>query len=287
MKRILFLNRYDEQSPSIFKYALKIAELLDAIVLLAHVYKGASIPMIGDGIKEFQVREEISKSLERNNRQRELEKLTEFVDEHRPDKYSNILLEYHVANGIPKYEILELIKNQKVDLITMGMKSPNKFWEAIHGDLAPKMIDLANCPILLVPPNAKSFGLKKIAYAVDLVNPDLISIKILFDWVIIFKGELHLVHKKDELLKMNDTSDKMKQLIHNISGPLPPSNIHYHILNGNTSESIIDFLEKTQANIIGMTTEHRGFWKQLFDPSLTKEIAQKAGIPVLVFKKKQ
>jgi nucleotide-binding universal stress UspA family protein len=63
---------------------------------------------------------------------------------------SGVPLSTHVVAGHPVRDIVELAKELKVDLLIIGAKGHSLIYDRLIGSRADRIVQLANCPVLVV-----------------------------------------------------------------------------------------------------------------------------------------
>jgi len=73
-----------------------------------------------------------------------LRRAREMAEEHR------VKLDTHVIAGHPVRDIVELAKKLKVDLLVIGATGHSAIYERLIGSRADRIVQLAQCPVLVV-----------------------------------------------------------------------------------------------------------------------------------------
>jgi nucleotide-binding universal stress UspA family protein len=104
----------------------------------------------------------------------------------------------------------------------------------------------------------------------------------LLKWVGVFDAELHFVHvtskgeyiDSEQYANMAEISDLADRY----------ENVKFKILyDTDVLEELEDYVEEENIDILVMVTHRYSFFKRLFQPSLTKEMAFEAEMPLLVY----
>ncbi len=265
MKNILFLTAYSEHSKDIFRYALKLAQEFGAGITLCHIYNDL-----------FSTNQEVEHRIQ-------LEKLKSFARENTSLLKQMVPLTFKVKSGDLLNEILEIEQTLPADLIVMGMKR-NIENDRVFGRLSLKVLKESNTPVLLIPPDSKMEEIEKIIYATYLSSADdEKAIHSLIGWSKAFDASINVLNicnkHQSEKAKL-----KLAELQNNISKAKPNLPIQYQLEEGNTTQMIEKYSTLTQADLLVLSTHRSGLWAQLFEPSVTEQIANETLIPLLVLK---
>ena len=109
------------------------------------------------------------------------------------------------------------------------------------------------------------------------------SIQYMLEWVLAFDVHLNVIHvtlSYSDQIPSEKELEKWKQQFHK---EIADWRLTFHLLNGD-EEGIKNFVEEINADLICLSTHIRGFWTHLLEPNISKDIARKVDIPVLVVK---
>jgi nucleotide-binding universal stress UspA family protein len=65
-------------------------------------------------------------------------------------------VELRVAKGTPYQVILNTLKREKIDLLVMNIHGKGMLERALFGSTAERVVRAARCPVMMIPPMAKS-----------------------------------------------------------------------------------------------------------------------------------
>ena len=286
MKKILFTTAYSKSSKNTWHYALKLAQYFDAQITLMHVYQDASMILTTGPDSQAG---ELSDNLDRFNEKKlfeEKNRLRTFVSENTPKQFHQLSFNYVAKTGNVAAAILEEEKNSDYGIIIIGTTTTSRLGSALFGSTARTLLAQSSSPVLLVPPMATYRGIRKIIYATNFESGDVSAIQQLIDWVEAFDAKLHLLHVLKNTYKAQAAKEKMKLLIDQFRKAKETGTVTTQFLEGRIAQSIQQYLQKIGGDMIALTTHNRGFFAQLFDPSITNQIASEAMVPILIFKEK-
>jgi nucleotide-binding universal stress UspA family protein len=197
------------------------------------------------------------------------------------EQVRDVPIELVLLQGLPSARTVEIAIEKKVDLIVMATTATNQLQRFLIGSNATRVVKHAPCKVLLVPPKAKFGGLKKLVYATDLSEENLMTANQLSDMASLFKSELIFLNIDNKSL-VHDESD-LTRLTHRIRQFVAyPRMKGYVCTDLNVADGITFFLKKEKADCLAMATHHRKFIQALANPSVTKRVAYQTDIPLLI-----
>lgn len=193
-----------------------------------------------------------------------------------------VKVEYVIKDGNPSAEILGFCEMLQPDLVVMGMSGKPGFRTQLLGSTASWVIQRATCPVLVIPETAVFTGIRKIAYATNFEDGDLLVLDRLLVFARAFGATIHCIHILDE----SDQDAVLKQEIitrafrHDlIVDSLSFTAIEYdQVVAG-----LNTYAEEEEIDILVMLTHHRNIFSQLFHKSHTQQLALQTDVPLWVF----
>lgn len=276
-KKILFPTDFSAPASNAFRYALQLADQLEANIEVLHVVFPEAEPLDFPVLvaQATQMRLESAK-----------EQLKQFVDigltqmlqqlKNAPAITSDIEL------GTPSKSIADTAERDDIDLIVMGTKGAHKNIEKIMGSVASAVVKKAHCPVLVVPENAQ-FQLKDIAYASNLNEADPFLIWKMIRLLELESPTIRCIHLN---LGGEDVSaEAMEEMQDFFRERSPNLKIHFQNLPGeNVIDGLNDIADYYAVDLLAMYQPNRSFFDNLFHQSSTKEMALKTLVPLLILK---
>lgn len=182
--------------------------------------------------------------------------------------------------------ITEMVAKHNIGLIVMGTHGASGLSGFILGNHSRRMIDFATKPLLLVPPDAKHFHVKKIAFATDLANidKDLDAIFELIAYAKPLNAEILLTYVDDKKYYTEEYEKHKKQILTDLSNKANYPLIYYRMVKSHSAESGLDWLCKHgEVDVLAMVHRPQNFLDVLLKGSHTKKMAGHISIPLLVF----
>lgn len=276
MNTILVPIDFSPASRNAFFYALRIANLFHAKVMVFHAYN-VSIPepYLVPASQDLFIQEE----------EKRIQELFEEMEREVPPEIAqNIELEFKISLGPATDEIMYLCESVKPGLVVMGMKSSNDLARAILGSVCTHLIQRLGFPILVVPEKARYQGIRNIAYASNFEEDDVKTIEELMEFAFLYDALIHTVHiktKSDE----NNMQEKEDAIITRFKDDIIMHRLDFEDQDDiDTVAGINHYLESHDIDMLAMLTHKRGFWGRLVHSSKCKEMALKTDVPLLVFR---
>jgi nucleotide-binding universal stress UspA family protein len=138
IRTILHPTDYSELSQSAFRYAIELAQVHGARVIVLHVVETL-------GPENVTFGEAVSRRQPDSYRQRLWEELHKAIPPERA-----VELEYVLGEGDPVTAILEAAAEHHSDLIVLGSHGRRGLQRLLHGSVAEEVIRRSTCPVLVV-----------------------------------------------------------------------------------------------------------------------------------------
>lgn len=200
------------------------------------------------------------------------------------ERLRTIQVHFTVKTGFVSDEILWVAKNLNADMIVMGTRGAGAVAGMLLGSNASTVLQKSECAVMVVPEEAEFAGCRKIAFATDMVEIDAASIERLVGFAGHFDADLHLVHILTAKDRLNPSqASAFKEQFAQLAN-YPQLTFHVVDADGRTVvEALEDFADENDIQLLATRTHHRGFFEKLFHPSLSKQLAVHAKIPMIAF----
>ena len=271
MKNILFPTDFSLNSDQAFPYALDIAYLLGADLVIFNSFrlphsKSNVMTSLLDRMKE-----------DSNN---ELERLKKEALSN--EKYKNLKITTTSRSGSFISLIPKVADEFKSDLIVMGTKGANSLKEIFIGTNTLEVIQNTKIPILTVPEEANNSKVDKIAMAVDLKKiKDPQQLRPLLEMAKICRASIefvHVMHPDDQ----DSTQDRFNQIMFlEKFASDTPSNIHI-ITDNDIIEGLSRYITTERPDMLAMLSRKHTLFDRLFTQSITNKLSFRSEIPLLV-----
>jgi len=273
MKTILVPTDLSITADYAIKYAVSLATLFDASIILYHAF----IPFESSFYPIEQSKKE-NLETEKNL----IKRLTKIKDTILKTN-QNFPISIQVDRGPESVRLIEFSREKKIDLIIMGTTGASGLKEVIIGSFTAEIMTKASCPVMAIPRNYKFKLPEKITYATDLHSKDMLAIKYLTELNREFNGEISILHiDDDEHISAPEeiVFAKYKEKIERQFEGIPLK--FQHIPAKEISKAILDISINDKTDMLAMSPSKRErFWDRLLSKSVTKTIAYQIVIPLL------
>lgn len=271
MKTILVPVNYSEVANNALQYAAGLANFAKAKIVLLHTYQipvpTTEVPIIAISPQELE-----------DENLAQVKKLEKEIVEQNAGK---IKVESIVRNGFVADEIVYTSKEQKADLIIMGVTgNTGKIVETLIGSNTTSVIKKSLIPVLTVPKDARFKKVEKIAIASDYhreISKEILQK--LKGYIQLFDAKLEVVDIVNPVevptLDGEAASDRLESPLADIphTSFFPSSN--------NITEEINHFVDDHKSDWLVMVPHKHKFLSALFHRSNTKKMAFHTHIPLL------
>lgn len=187
-------------------------------------------------------------------------------------KERRIRLKSHSVFGGP-VDAIRKIKNQyEIDALVMGTKGASGIDSVLFGSVASNVIRVTKLPVISVPPTCVFQGFRNIVFASDgqNVSGDKV-LEPLKKMQYQFNSEITLF----SVVKEGQKIDWSK-------AGIGIENAHYETIEAkNIADAVTDFCQRSKTDLLAIVPKHTGFFERLFHHSISKELVEKAQLPIL------
>lgn len=266
MKKILVPTDFSENANLALKHAIQVANEFGGIVNVVHIYQ------IATSTASFVSIDDIVKA------DREVE-VADLIDTMKPLLANNARIEGHVRKGNSVENICEIAQKLNVDLIIMGTKGADGMKKMFLGSTASNVILNTKIPVLVIPREFSNFKLSNITIALDDKKfEDFNVLKPVLDLVKGFGAVL-------DLLTVIDEDHPKAKIDSGLEDYLTKEGISYTYFVVKASdilEGLRNFVAREKSEMLCLIHHPRGFFQNLFGPSVAKEMAFVSSVPLLV-----
>lgn len=269
MKKILFPTDFSPAAENAFDYAISLALEMNALIDVASVYH---LPFIDAANVPAEYIDQMMAE-KKKIVQEQLEELAALAPK---EVRGELLPVYGVF--VPQ-EIDDLAKEREYELIVMGTRgADHSSLEKVIGSITTyTMMQVASCPILAIPAEAKWNGIKRIAYATDFKSDDEVISKQLLYLCQTLEAEVMYLHVETKTPGEGESAEESLEYHAAVD-----SNIT--VMHSPTiMEGIDKFILDNKVDILSLFIPHRRLWERLFHNSLTKRMTFHVKTPLLVF----
>lgn len=277
MKKIIVPIDYSVASKNALNYAIKIAPVLNLSIEVVYAYSGL-----------FNVSEKFVIRAGMNKEEALLYDMDYLINlgegEETVAMLPAIKIEKRLLQGIPNIEIVKLSEEEDCAMIVMGTTGSHNAVGKFFGSTSTEVARNANCPVILVPKEAKFTGIKHILFSSNYESTDSKVIKGSMNWANNFKANIHFVHIVEEG-DGRDFDESRETIIDTIFEGKAPSvafeikNIYAH----SVGDGLHNYIEEKNIDLLVMVAPKKSFLQNIFHKSRTKEMAYSTKIPMVIY----
>lgn len=270
MKTILAPIDYSDISDNALQYAVELAKFSDAKLILLHIYH-LPVPTV-----EIPITVMVPKEIQNEN-EKKIKSLEKKIG---TQSGTNIKVESIVRSGLIVDEIMNVIKENEIDLVVMGIIGAGKVSERLIGSHTTSLIKRTQTPVLVVPKDARYKEVKKIVLAYDYKNVvNVAAVERFKKFAKIFNAKVLVldVEKPVEMPVYEHTvaAETLENSLEDVE----------HVMFFSSAEDLPDeinsFADSHNCDWVAMIPHKHVFLSRLFQESNTKKMAFHTHIPLL------
>jgi nucleotide-binding universal stress UspA family protein len=272
MKRILFPTDFSETATNAFIHALEFAKVVKAEVILLHTFE---LPIVDNQFfpENYMVIYESIELSQFDMFKAEIPKLRALAEAH---GLGEIKMSHRLMDGGLLYNIEKSIKEDKIDYVIMGTEGAAGWSAFFSGTNTGNVLTDIDVPLLSIPYDAVYKKIQNIGFTTRFRSKDKKALK----------KVLKLAKKAKAFVKclyvQTSASDVSKETIAAWESEFKTESISFSVVaNEEVKETILDFIVQEEIDVLTMLTYKRGFFEGIFNPSLTKKVANTFDIPIL------
>jgi nucleotide-binding universal stress UspA family protein len=276
LKKILVPTDFSETGMLAIQHASFLARLAKADMILLHVLPYSEYHFeIPEPVLRIENHDQINKIV--------AQKLDELADD--VNKNYGIRPKVMSSEGKIAREIMQIAKDENVDLIVMGTHGAKGFEEIMIGSNAHKVVSLAPCPVITVQTDAQKLGFTNIVLPIDRSAHSREKVEVAIDFANIYQAKLHILG----LLESKEASeyDKLQLVLDQVQHAIEKAGLTFtrHTVKGDhLAAEALKYGTNVNADLIIIMTDQESEVTGLFLGLLAKQIVNHSRIPVLSIK---
>lgn len=196
-------------------------------------------------------------------------------------KSKDIEVKSMILDGPVSETILKTATAYSASMIIMGTQGAKSKLDRIMGSNASKVATNSQCPVLVIPESMPFRMISKIVVGID---PNLE-----YDHTMAWLSGLILQEKTEVTLFSAGSSTTLKEMEQYqfrisqiIATNSPKCKVNHKVVaTVDTVSSLDNLVQDLDADLLVLTTHHRGVFDRIFDASLTRKMTMSSSIPVL------
>lgn len=285
MKTIAVLTDFSKHAEHAAKYALQLAQIIKADVLLFNAFLvPADIPQVASHVAwPIYEYDEIKRDAEKEA-DKFCKKLKKGLTANRLTNKYWPTITWQCEEGPLVNTLSKLEENKEIILIILGTHSTDGLTTFVLGNNCREVIDTTKLPLLLVPENVSLKSFKKITFTTDLTYNDVKYIKALSGLADHFLAEILIVNVSPDASLNAEHDSKVSLFMADVKKSIGYNKIKYRDVDNESAKSgLLWLLENDKPDMMVMIHRKGNFWDFLFKSSVTKKIAAHISVPLLVY----
>jgi nucleotide-binding universal stress UspA family protein len=275
MKKILVPVDFSETSDNAFVYALEMAKRLKAELILLHTFE---IPIVDTQAMPLNYAM-IYDNIELANLEHFKDKMPQLHAIAEERNLNHIAMNHIMMDGDLLVSIKKVIAQENIDLVVMGTKGAEGWWDSFIGTNTGAVITNVSVPVLSVPVGAKFEKIESIAFTTRFRKKDIEALVKVLVYAKKFQAKVKCLYVKTA------DSDVSQDTIRRWQSHFEDEeDLQFFIIpNDAVNETIEDFLISQNIDILAMLTYKRNFFVELFTTTTTQRLSYNLTTPILAF----
>jgi nucleotide-binding universal stress UspA family protein len=284
MKTIAVLTDFSARAEHATRYALKLASKVKANILLFNSFMVPSdVPMAAQAVWPGVDYNEI-----RNDAEKALKKLSKkYEDELKEELSSGAFvpdLAYACEEGILANNIVGIEEDKDVVLLVMATHGADELSTFMFGNNCRHVIDTATVPVLIIPETSTIGDIQKIAFATDVTYTDVEYIKSLAKLASKLAAEITITNVNPDDPLDSEHNAAVRLFMNDVEQDVDYERISFKSISNNNVKKGLEWLvQNVKFDILVMVHRKSSLFELIFRSSITKKIADRIDIPLLVY----
>jgi nucleotide-binding universal stress UspA family protein len=287
MKKILVPVDFSTHTSVSSRYALQLAEVFGAEIILFHSFFDQFYYSDGGLSTGFEsgllLTDEIILDFYKQKENTLLELAKNLKSIISKEKAGIIKISCRMESGNPEIQIINAINQLKPDIIVMGSGGMGKK-ALLSGSVARRIIDHTDIPVIAIPDRKDVPALLNIAYMTTYDPGDAGVICAIDALLEPFNARFFCLHiskgEPDE-----EIMQKMNTLSESVGLKSVEGRITFHLESDDTDNQVLDnFMKANKIGLIAFIPHKRNIFEDLFYQGITREDLFKTNIPVMAFR---
>lgn len=203
------------------------------------------------------------------------------------------VMESDYLEGITVYEtvqfheafdgIIEVAKENEVDLIIMGSHGASGFKEMFIGSNTEKVVRTSNIPVLVIKNEHKQFNVDNFVFATDFSEECKEPFKRAIKFANSVGANIHLlfINTATNFMTTIEANEVMEKFLKGMEIKKYSLNIYN---DTSVEKGVLNYAQSIDADLIGMATHGRKGLSHFFNGSVSEDLVNHAKRPVITFK---
>lgn len=275
MKKILLPTDFTATSENALIYALEMAKLFKAKLVLLHTFE---IPIVDNQAMPLNYAV-IYESIELSNFEQFKQLMPRYHKIAEERNLGAIEMQHIVMDGDLLVSIKKVIEQENIDLVVMGTKGANTWVDAFLGTNTGAVLSSVSVPVLSVPQGAKFQKIQTIAFTTRFRKKDIEALVKVLVFAKKMQAKVKCLYVKTAHSDVTETTIKRWE-----SHFEDETNLKIFIIpSEEVQETIEDFIVNQDIDMLAMLTYKRNFFLKLFTNTTTQQLSYHLNTPILAF----
>ena len=264
MKKIVLTTDFSAASTTALNYMLAFTAQIDAELLVLHVNQSQSAFPMDDSLK---MEIEAQKTAEAKQHLRHW--IGQYPDQFPDPQAIYSKLRFFVRSGSVSDTILAFAREHEVDVIELGIRQKNYWWEYLLGNTSSYLIQHSPLPLFIIPEHCIFETIQHIVFASKTTVEELPVFTLL----------------RPLAAALNASLEKVSIQIESLGPPREEKHKNIHqIYADEIANGLSYYLKHHETDLISLFVPHRSFWENLLHHSVSEELVRKIRRPFLILK---
>ncbi len=273
MKKILVPLDFSDTSENAFVYALEMAKVFKAELVLLHTF---DLPIVDSQAMPLNYAT-LYDTIELTNFdhfKEELPKLRAIAEDR---KAEHLVINHIMMDGELVYNIKKIIQQEQIDFVVMGTNGAHGWLDSFIGTNTSSVISDVSVPVLSVPAGIKFTKIETIAFTTRFRQKDIKALEDVIELAKKMHAKVKCLYVQSPSSDVDDETVKRWE-----SHFEDDENIQFFILpSEHIKTTIEDFLINQEIDLLAMLTYKRNFFLELFTTTTTQKLSQSLKTPIL------
>ncbi len=273
MKKILVPLDFSETSDNAFVYALELAKLFKAELVLLHTF---DLPIVDSQSMPINYAT-IYDAIELTNFEHFRDKMPILRTMAEARNAEHVVMNHILMDGDLVFNIKKVVKQEHADFVVMGTRGATGWLDSFIGTNTSSVISDVSVPVLSVPLGAKYTKIETIAFTTRFRQKDIKALEDVVKMAKKLKAKVKCLYVKTPSSDVTDETVKRWESHFEDED----SNQFFVLPSEHVKTTIEDFLVNQQVDMLSMLTYKRNFFVELFTTTTTQKLSQSLKTPIL------
>lgn len=273
MKRILVPMDFSETSENAFVYALEMAKVYKAKLVLLHTFE---LPIVDSQVVPINYAE-MYETLEMTNNDHFKDEMKKLKRIAKQKKGEDIAMSHILKDGDLINCIKEVVEQQGIDFVVMGTKGAEGWLQSFIGTNTTSVISDVDVPVLSVSHDTKFTKMETIGFRTRYKEDEIHALNEVLTLARKMKAKVKCLY-----VKTSDSEHRVEAISYWESIFEDEKDLEFLIIPSDDIEATIeDFITNQSIDLMAMVVHRKNFFTQLFTTSTTEKMSQHSKTPIL------